>query len=319
MKTTSWIISFILIGLLGISMYLLYENMGIELPIIGTNQPVTFFPIEKNTQTNPEPIVPTTVKQFYPRMRFPQKSISYEFDSGCTSKKQDEVLRAFAELQSKTVLEFYPASTEAGIKITCSNLAPEPKLEGHFVAGEGGPTEIINTTLFAVILEGKISLFREEQCETPHIALHEILHALGFDHTTNPASILYPTLDCEQILDNVISEEIDNIYKIKGAPDLIITNVNATKTGRYLNFNIEISNQGLEKATGTILYVYADSNLAKEFDMEEIGLGTIKILKVENLRIASNTNKIVFSVDEKNNIEEIYEDNNRVELALLNQ
>ena len=33
--------------------------------------------------------------------------------------------------------------------------------EGFFVAGEGGPSEVINTSLYGVIFKGKVSFFRE--------------------------------------------------------------------------------------------------------------------------------------------------------------
>src|SRR3989344_6683226 len=123
--------------------------------------------------------------QFYSNMRYKDSNISYFIEDDCSDEKRSEVLSAFAEISAKTILTFYQSSEKHEIKIYCSEISPTPQEEGHFVAGEGGPSEILNTTLYAVILSGKISLYRDDECKQPKIAPHEILHALGFDHNSN--------------------------------------------------------------------------------------------------------------------------------------
>jgi len=299
------ILLIVLIGALVFSSYLLYLNLP------GEPQKFTFIDDELD-----ENIVYGTSQQFYENMRFPDKKITYTLKNECDGEKIINAREAFSILQEKTILEFEETSTNTQILIFCSDISPEPEEEGYFVAGEGGPTEVINTTLYGAILSGKLSLFRDETCSKPNIAIHEILHVLGFEHNNNPDSILYPTLDCEQEVDEYIIEDINNLYSVDGKPDLKIIDVEAVKSGRYLSFDIEIINRGLSDTSNLILSVYADDELAKEFEMDEVGIGIKKTLHVENLAISRFADKVSFVLDEQNTIQEIFEDNNKIELIL---
>jgi len=317
MNTFSAIILAALLVLLGGAVYFFYQgDSSVELPFTWNSEPIPLLPINNQPNLPQGPLVNTEVKQFYPNMRFPDSSISYNFEEACSEAKKQQVSESFAIIEERTVLRFHPSIDKGGINILCSELAPEPEFKGHFVAGEGGPTEIINTTLFSVIQGGKISLFRDEKCSTPHIALHEILHVLGFDHVSNQLSILYPTLDCDQVMDEAVVEEISRLYNLPSNSDLIISDISATKTGKYLDFEIEVLNQGLVEAHQVTFSIYADENFVREFSLDNIDIGTRKILTVEYMPIPSSTSKVRFEIDEKNNIAEIYEDNNRAELAL---
>jgi hypothetical protein len=304
-----------LLALLAGSLYLLYLNLPgdtIEYERVEIEQRNDF---EEN-------IVYSKSKQFYERMRFQDPIITYKIERACDSKKKNELREAFSILEEKTILTFSP-SERGQITILCTELAPEAETEDYFVAGEGGPTEVINTSLYAVIFSGKVSFFREEKCENPNIALHEILHVLGFDHNDNPRSILFPTLDCEQEIDDNIIKDINSLYSIEGQPDLKIESVDASKSGRYLNFEIEVSNQGLKNARDVSLRVYYDGKLIKfegdreELELEDIEVGTRKVLTVANARISRSSQKIRFVVDEENSVDEIFEDNNDLELVLV--
>ena len=57
--------------------------------------------------------------------------------------------------------------------------------EGKFIAGEGGPTNITVSGKYNVITHGSILLIRESRCSIPTIAIHELLHVLGFKHSNN--------------------------------------------------------------------------------------------------------------------------------------
>ena len=325
MRTVSGIFFLLfLLTLLAGSLYLLYLNFP------GEFQQYSGIKAGENLE---ERIEYSTSKQFYNNMRFPDKKISYKIERICDSKKRAETTKAFSILSEETILEFYNSDSDTEITIFCSEIAPEAGTEDYFVAGEGGPTEVINTSIYAVIFKGKVSFFRDEKCDRPNIALHEILHALGFDHNNNPKSVLFPTLDCEQVIDQEIINDINNLYSVEKSPDLKIENLDGSKSGRYLNFEIQVVNQGLENAKKVFLKVYYNDELIKfegnkeALSFEDINVGTTKILSVTNSKIPLISNakarisedieeKIRFVVDEENLIDEIFEDNNEVELIL---
>ena len=304
------IIWLVLLTLLGIAVWMLY----LTLP----GEKVNFLPTDISPGvTLDDDLTRVESEQFYERMRFTDRKISYRIEETCSDEKAREMREAFDIFESSTVLEFY-SSNDAQIVIECSNLAPDPEFANHFVAGEGGPTEVINNTLYAVILSGKISFFRDEECSEPKIATHELLHVLGFNHNDDPNSILYPTLNCNQEIDDYLIDDINELYEADSNPDLKIERVNATKSGPYLKFEISVKNQGLAGAENAALRVYADNKEVKDFDLNSIEVGTSKILTVENVRVSRFAKELSFVVDPDNEIEEIFENNNRLDLILAN-
>ncbi len=279
-------------------------------------EPVTLNRISVDEQTiNIENNIPS--KQFYERMRYSDKIISYFIASSCSSKNSESIIRAMRNLENLTILSFKEKiESKAELKILCSNVAPKAGEENHFVAGEGGPSKILNSTLYSVILEGKIALYREESCPESKVATHELLHALGFNHNNNSGSIMYPILKCNQQIDEEIINSINKLYAVKSLPDLVIYTSNATKSGRYLNFHIEVLNQGLIFSGPVEIEIYANDKFVERFDMGAISIGSRKLLDVENLKIPNYANKIDFRVDVQNLIEEIDEQNNEVVLQI---
>ncbi len=257
-------------------------------------------------------------KQFYARMRYSDKSISYSIAPSCSSERSNSMRQAFSDIEEVSLLTFVESSN-AEIKILCSDVAPEAGQENYFVAGEGGPSRVLNSTYYSVILEGKISLFREDSCSSAKVATHELLHALGFDHNNNPSSILYPTLKCDQTIDSEIIDSINELYSTPSLPDLTVYSVNATKGGKYLNFHIEILNQGLVTSEGLSLGIYSNDKLIDTFDVGAVSVGARKILDVENLKVPSGANSIVFFADYDNSISEFDEANNKATLRLVEQ
>ena len=256
----------------------------------------------------------STSKQFYPNLRFATYVITYGFEEACSDEKKASVREAVSILEFESVLDFNEQPTrDAQIHILCSEIGPEPEQTGHFIAGEGGPTEIINTTLYSIIREGKLSLYRNENCDKPLIALHELLHVLGFDHNSNPRSILYPTLDCAQELDRYIVESINALYEAESLPDLVITNANATKEGRYISFSIEIVNRGLVETNDAKLEVLEGKQVLQTFDLGNLDIGVRKTLSVQNLRASRSGSEILFHVVSSSR--ELNENNNYLALS----
>ncbi len=287
--------------LLGIAIYLLYINWPSD-------------PLYEEFLLNKTQGAGSGEIQFYANMRYMDRKISYTLSNSCDAGKKLDAERAFSIISEKTILEFNRVSTGGEIEVLCSDVGPEPEEKGHFVAGEGGPSEIINTSMFAVIFSGKVSLFRKNECMDPNVAIHEILHALGFDHNNNGDSIMYPVTKCEQQIDNYIIDEINRIYKIDSVPDLVIEKITARKVGRYLSFEIDTANFGLHNSNGSVLDIYVGSELVREFDLGDIEVGLRKILTVENLKVPQDAEVLLFEI--KTSEDEIDKENNKVVMKL---
>lgn len=236
--------------------------------------------------------------QFYPQMRFPEKEISYWIEEKCSEKKKEDIKKTFEILSERTILSFYKSEKKSRILFLCSEISPESDQKNHFVAGEGGPTEIINLSSYFIMLESKVSLYRDDVCEEPKIALHEILHSLGFDHTANKKSIMFPVTNCKQELDNFIVDEINRLYSVESAPDLIIDSVIAFRIGKYLNINVNISNMGFVDVEDANISIYDGNSLIKSYSLKEEGvpLGSKMVLSFQNLRVEKDIKNIRLAV-----------------------
>jgi len=253
--------------------------------------------------------LPTKSSQFYPNMRYPKSEITFFLSSACSNKKKKDFREATKILESTTILKFSETpSEEHDITISCSNVAPKPDQENHFVAGEGGPSLFINTSRYATILEGEIALYRAETCDTPNIALHELLHALGFDHNSNEDSIMFPLTDCDQTIDSEITSEINRLYSQPALADLTIDSIDANKSGRYLNFELIVANIGLLKIETSSVDIIANNEVIKTFDLGDMNIGAKRHLTVSNLRIPKNADEIKFVAI--TSVQEISKENN---------
>ena len=304
MKMLDFMVLLMLFITLGFGSYVLWLNFPGETRV--------YQPVVGNYSY---PDLPDTQNQFLPNMRYVDSVISYKIEPDCSEKKRQDIISSFNILESETVLQF-EESGDGEIKFLCSQVAPEPEQKNHFVAGEGGPAEIVNTSLYYVILSGKVSLFRSEKCDEPKIALHEILHALGFDHVNNRKSIMYPVTDCDQELDPFIVQEIDRLYSVDAAQDLAIERITANRTGRYLQFYASVINRGLLDAQDVKLTVYSDGEEIKEYDLDDISIGAKKFLTVQNLRISGEDAVLRFVVTSQAGSNELSMENNEVELIL---
>ncbi len=311
MKILNAIVLILLVGALSFGVYVMWLNFP--------GESKTYKPFSANTSDYLPKLegfnASSKIVQFYPNMRYRDKRISYNLGSACTTVKWDNTNRAFGILSERTVLDFYQSEGKPEIEILCSDVSPKSEEKGHFIAGEGGPSEIINTTNFAVIFSGRISLYRDEKCDEPKIAIHEILHSLGFDHYNSTKSILYPTTGCDQQIDEEIIDIINKLYFIDSLPDLLIESITASKTGRYLNFNITISNIGLADSDNAKLTLYSEEKKVGNFTLGNLEIGTKRILSVQNTKLPSRSDIIEFVV-ESDDSRELDLNNNRAELTL---
>ncbi|MCK5625094.1 matrixin family metalloprotease [Candidatus Pacearchaeota archaeon] len=250
--------------------------------------------------------------QFYKNMRFPEPNISYKIDD-CTLQKQEDMKNAFEIVEGLTILDFYPVSFNEEISITCSS---ENKLEdGMFIAGEGGPTNITQGDKFNVIFGGTILLIKDSSCATPNIALHELFHVLGFNHSENSNNLMYYISKCRQEISEDMLELINELYIIPSYADLSLENVSATMDGRYLNTKFTIRNYGLKDAPSSKILIYADGKEIKSIDMDSVEIGYGRSLSLSNLFIAQlNVDELEFQIE--TNFPELDKENNKVILEI---
>lgn len=268
----------------------------------------------KSWENNFSLISENTSMQFYPNIRFPTKEISYRI-SDCPLQKEDEMESAFSIIQELTVLNFYPVSDEEEISITCQE---KNKIDegGLFIAGEGGPTNITVAGEFNVVQRGEILLIRESNCEKPNIAIHEILHVLGFDHSDNPNNVMYSITKCEQTISEDIINLINKLYSIPSYPDLIFEEISAEMNGKFLDTTMTIRNNGLVDSDYANIIIYADDKNVKEIELEPLRVGEGKIITITHLLIPQiNVNKLDFLIE--TTFEEIKKENNKMTLQII--
>jgi hypothetical protein len=259
---------------------------------------ITDFNSEYNPNFNVDLYLPSKM-QFYPNMRFPDKSISYDIDSSCNLEKRKETKQAFEILQEKTILEFYQTIQDPEIMITCDE--NERIEEGAFIAGEGGPTKIIGIGELNVITKGKVLLIRSSKCIWPNIAIHEILHVLGFDHSPNPNNVMYNFTDCSQTIGNDTIQLINELYSIPGYSDPTLKNVSARMRGKYLDLNFSVRNNGFVETIPFEVLVNIDDKVIKTFEIDSLKLGEGVSFKARNIWYGSEFDMM--------NITLVYNDN----------
>lgn len=310
-ELVSTLMIFILILLLGLASFLLYDLYFAE------TQLFNLLSINDNT-----PIFNTSISDeypdgilFYDNLRFKSDKISYSIDSECNENRASDSREAFDILEENTVLVFTEKEFNGDIKVVCEQTSKEPN-EDYFIAGEGGPNYIVNASNYYIVSNGTIFLYRDNNCDNPVVATHEILHVFGFTHSINKKSLMYEISKCNQKLTQEITDTINSLYSIPSLPDLTIPEVSAEKTGGLLNFKIKILNSGLISSSESNLSIFVDGEKIANYDLDKLTAGTGRDINVNNLRVPRSIKVLSFFVDYESTISEINEDNNERILVL---
>jgi hypothetical protein len=244
--------------------------------------------------------------QFYENMRFPNTRISYKIND-CPLQKKDEMLRSFDLISNQTILEFFPSEKNEEITISCDS---KNRIEGGlFIAGEGGPTNITRTDNFNVISKGNIILVKESKCPQPNVALHELLHVLGFNHSENKNNIMYPISSCKQTMGD-IPELINELYSINSYSDLTIEKASVLMKGKYLDINMSIRNHGLIKSNDAEIVISSGDTIIKKVLLEPLDVGYGIEIKLTNVWVPKlNIEQIDFFIN--SNFNELNKENNK--------
>lgn len=309
------IVLVILLNLLLFGGYYLYENY--------LSSEVNQFVSQANNMNGKNLVnVSSNVSQFYSNMRFNHNDLSYYINPNCEIEKRERMKQAFAIVNIKTedLIKFYPTTeANADILVGCSADSYE-KEENIFVAGEGGPTKIINSS-YSVIMKGKVLLYNDSRsiCDKPILELHELLHVFGYDHIKDNTKIMFPYLDCKQELNQELIDNMIELYTPRPFAEIYFENVNANKKRYlglwYLNFNVSINNQGIIDSEDTILKVSSDNKVIESFELNTLIFGGGKNFYVNNLQIDSETSDIEFSLETKTYDQNL--ENNVVKLNVL--
>ena len=288
----------ILFGFLGVVLYEIIPQEPIELRV---------------GEIVSEPIVVNygAVPVFMENLRFSHNRVSYSIESACVGTRRNAMLEAFGLFAERMgIISFYEVSSGADIRVGCSDdyISMGEQL---FAAGEGGPSMIINTSFFKTIEEGKILLYEAPGCDYPVVALHELCHVFGFDHSDDPLNVMYNTSNCRQRISADMVELIYNLYSIEPLADASIGGLVVVKKGKYLDFNISVLNEGLADIDAIDLELVVDGEVVQVMHLDYIGVGYGRSLQVQNIRLPSlSFEKIEFVIDRDNVVRELNEDNN---------
>ena len=269
-----------------------------------------------NFFTKPEVNASGEIIQFYPNMRFNHNNISY-FVLDCSDEKITRLERAFSIINNETqIISFYEAENEkeADIRVGCTKNSFQTE-ENTFVAGEGGPTSFMRLEPYSIIIKGKVVLYKEESCDYPITELHELFHVFGFDHVNKSDTIMYPYVDYKQKIDPELISMIKAIYSIEPKAELYFSNVSSIKRGIYLDYTLEVNNDGLIDAKNVKLDINSDKGKVESSKLKNLGYGTGQKLWTTNMKLPSlDVKKIIFRIS--SDTPEYNTDNNVIEVSL---
>jgi len=287
MRLSNILFLLVLLSAISLASLYLYQNIpGEEIELKITNFDIITPPhkVSENTLVN----VSGDLVQFFPNMRFNHNNLTFFINSECSEQKKERMETAFSIITQETEIVSFTSDSEenADILVGCSFDSYETE-KNVFIAGEGGPTKIINLSIYPLILRGKVILYNESSCDYPITELHELFHVFGFDHINDSETIMYPYSECNQRINPEMIENIKELYSISALAEIYFENITASKKGVYLDFNVMVRNEGLIEAKNITLEVYSEENKIDSFNLGNLNSGEGTGFDVKNLKLSS--------------------------------
>jgi len=127
-------------------------------------------------------------------------------------------------------------------------------------------TGLFNLTTYAEMLYTPTT----NECENKITVIHELGHILGFAHTSDVKSVMFPTVDCSAKITDQMKQTLKNLYSVEALPDLYFGDIKAGKVVKNVVINFTIWNRGLIKSENVSVDVKTDENMVKSYDIPSI-------------------------------------------------
>jgi len=257
----------------------------------------------------------------FPRIRWASMPLSvYVVAANCTADEAQEVLdaeRIWAEKTNGIVSFVNSNSNDADVIVDCLK-DPSSIREGRRIirkVGEGGPSSVYDTGLFNLTTKGKIYLFTSTVgCDRPIIAIHEMGHVLGLDHSDNPDSVMYEYEECTQDITPEIVNTLQSLYSEPPKPDLYFSEASASQKNFYLFLNTTIKNEGLVASSPTIFSILVNGREVKTISLDSIKPAQGYFYSLSNLFVSNEVTDLKLVIDPINKIDELSKTNNMISL-----
>lgn len=242
-------------------------------------------------------------------------------EDSCPSYMREDIRRGMRYWEIETYyLKFTEVNDKknANIVVKCKIDPINETIEGGYIyttLGEGGPVEAYTINDFVIIEKSEMLVtFTTKQCSEPIRVMHEIGHALGFDHSKNESSFMYQYEECNQVFTDELRQAVNKIYGEYAFPDLTITQANARWENNFLNISFWIENIGTRASQRSKVLVHIDNEVIWKDDIEPLLAGWYIDFSELSIFVETPPEKITIAVDPYDSLTEINEKNNFIEL-----